>query len=68
MDKETWIRERAYFIWELKKKCGFEDDPMNNWLDAEYEFNLLFKHCEDFKSRFGFTKEIASYETAIPQR
>jgi len=48
MDREKWISDRAYFLWEFRQKLGCPSLPEDNWFDAEWEWEQLRKHALEF--------------------
>lgn len=56
MDSETWIRNRAYALFEFRRALKLPNDPVQDWLDAEWEYHTFYErriHAENFAKRMN---------------
>jgi hypothetical protein len=42
MIREQWIRNRAYALWCFRNVMNIENNPIKNWLDAEFEYDTFY--------------------------
>lgn len=42
MNREEWIRNRAYVLWLFRRDLGLGNDTVRNWLDAEWEYDKFY--------------------------
>lgn len=48
--RQDWIRNKAYSLWCFRESLGIKNEPINNWLDAEYDYdNFYAPHLKLFK-------------------
>ena len=52
MNREQWIRERAYRRWEFQTALGLPDNPVENWLEAENEWEWNQRNEKNFHSSY----------------
>ena len=48
MKKEDWIRTRAYHIWHARVVLGCHVSDLEDWLDAESEWESFQEHDRRF--------------------
>lgn len=53
--REKWIRDRATQIAQKNKYNGFIRSDIDNWLDAEFEYEQGVKHAKETQRKFKIT-------------
>lgn len=52
IDRNKWISDRAYYLWEHRNRVGLPTSPIEDWLDAEWQYERLMYHVGDFHKNF----------------
>lgn len=47
-DRYQWISNAAYYLWKYRKTYFGVEDTLQNWLDAEWQYEQLMKHNKQF--------------------
>ena len=57
-NSEEWIKSRAYHNWEIRTAFGYPDNPLENWLLAERDYEQKLEHDKDFHKRFDIEGKV----------
>lgn len=57
INRDEWLKSRAYDIWEFRMKLGLlPRDPAEDWYDAEFEWEQHQEHIRLFHEQFNLNQ------------